>query len=111
MFVLLFGLGNLFDPLLEWVVFISPFKCITMEDKIEILKKFEQQAWITKTKGKIKIKDLKLDHLRNIVKNLRTRFDSLEDPMNDYPSFGGEMAQMYGIQQWEASMQSYKRLE
>ena len=107
----IFGLGNLFDPLLEWVVFISPFKCITMEDKIEILKKFEQQAWITKTKGKIKIKDLKLDHLRNIVKNLRTRFDSLEDPMNDYPSFGGEMAQMYGIQQWEASMQSYKRLE
>lgn len=82
-----------------------------METQIEKLKKFEQQEWITKSKEKIKIKDLKLDHLGNIVKNLRKRFNSLEDPMNDYPSFDGEMAQMYAEQQWEASVQYYRQLE
>jgi len=60
---------------------------------------------------KIKIKDLKLDHLGNIVKNLRKRFNSLEDPMNDYPSFRGEMAQIHAEQQWEASVQYYRQLE
>lgn len=82
-----------------------------METQIEKLKKFEQQEWITKSKEKIKIKDLKLDHLGNIVKNLRKRFNSLEDPMDDYPSFDGEMAQMYAEQQWEASVQYYRQLE
>jgi len=82
-----------------------------MEKQIEILKKFEQQEWITKSKEKIKIKDLKLDHLSNIVKNLRKKFDNFEDPMNDYPSFNGEMAQMYAEQQWEASIGYYRQLE
>ena len=82
-----------------------------MENQIKILKKFEEQEWVTKSKERIKIKDLKLEHLGNIVKNLRKKFDSLEDPMNDYPSFGGEMAQMYAEQQWQASINSYKQLE
>ena len=82
-----------------------------MEKQIEILKKFEEQEWINKSKEKIKIKDLKLDHLGNIVRNLRKKFNSLEDPMNDCPSFSGEMAQMYAEQQWEASIKYYEQLE
>ena len=82
-----------------------------MEKSIEILKKFEQQEWITKDKQKIKIKDLSISHLGNIYKNLKKKFDSLEDPMNDYPSFQGEMAQMYAEQQWEASNNYYRQLE
>lgn len=31
--------------------------------------------------------------------------------MNDYPSFDGEMAQMYATQQWEVSIQQYKQLK
>lgn len=82
-----------------------------MEKSIEILKKFEQQEWITKDKQKIKIKDLSISHLGNIYKNLKKKFDSLEDPMDDYPSFQGEMAQMYAEQQWEASNNYYRQLE
>ena len=83
-----------------------------MKNQIKILKNFEEQEWVTKSKERIKIKDLKLEHLGNIVKNLRKKFDSLEDPMNDYPFlFDGEMAQMYAEQQWQASVNSYKQLE
>ena len=82
-----------------------------MEKSIEILKKFEQQEWITKNKQKIKIKDLSISHLGNIYKNLKNKFDSLEDPINNYPSFQGEMAQIYAEQQWNASNNYYRQLE
>lgn len=82
-----------------------------MEKQVEILKKFEQQYWVTKSKEKIQIKDLTIDHLRNIVKNLKKNFKSIENPMNDYPSFQGDMAQLYAEQQWQASVQYYEQLE
>lgn len=82
-----------------------------MEKQIEILKKFEEKEWVTKNKKKIKIKDLELDHLRNIVKNLKKRFKNTENPENDYPSFGGEMAQLYAYQQWKQAMIRYNLLK
>lgn len=82
-----------------------------MEKQIEILKKFEEKEWITKNKRKIKIKDLDLDHLKNIVKNLKKRFKQMEDPENDYPSFDGEMAQMAADYQWRKAVAYYNQLK
>ena len=82
-----------------------------MEKQIEILKKFEEKEWTTKNKRKIKIKDLDLDHLKNILKNLKKRFKQMEDPENDYPSFGGEMAQMAADYQWRQAVSYYNQLK
>lgn len=82
-----------------------------MEKQIEILKKFEEKEWVTKNKRKIKIKDLDLDHLKNIVKNLKKRFKQMEDPENDYPHFGGEMAQMAADYQWRQAVSYYNQLK
>lgn len=82
-----------------------------MEKQIEILKKFEEKEWITKNKRKIKIKDLDLDHLKNIVRNLKKRFKQMEDPENDYPYFGGEMAQMAADYQWRQAISYYNQLK
>lgn len=82
-----------------------------MKNSIETLRKFEEQEWVTKDQQKIKIKDLSVDHLGNIYKNLKKRFDSLENPINEYPSFAGDMAQMYAEQQWESAINYYKQLE
>lgn len=82
-----------------------------MDAQIKVLKAFEEEYWITKDKQKVKIKDLTLNHLGNIVKFLQKKFDSLEDPLNDYPSFQGEMAQMYAEQCWQHEAQRYASLE
>lgn len=82
-----------------------------MKNKLKLLEVFENQTWITKSSDKVLIKDLPLNHLKNIVNNLKKRFDSMENPLNDYPEFGGEMAQMYAQQNWENYMREYKKLE
>ena len=82
-----------------------------MIDKIKILTDFENTEWITKSGKKKKIKDLELSHLENIVNYLEKRFNELENPMNDYPSFQGEMAQMYAEREWEESVKYYENLK
>lgn len=83
-----------------------------MNKAIEILKEFEEKYWTTKDNQKIKIKDLSVSHLGNIYKNLKRKFDSLENPVNYYPSFmEGDMAQTYATYQWQGDMDYYKQLE
>lgn len=82
-----------------------------MKQQIKILEDFQEKEWITKTGERVKVKDLKLSHLKNIVKYLKKRFDSLEDPRNDYPSFGGEMAQMAAESEWISRMEIYEQLK
>lgn len=82
-----------------------------MEKQIKILKEFEKQEWVTKSGEKIKIKDLELYHLKNIVAYLRKRWEETENPMNDFPSFQGEMAQYYAEQQWNSSLQRYEKMK
>lgn len=78
---------------------------------IAILEEFENSYWTTKNNQKIKIKDLSVSHLENIYKNLKRSFDSLENPINYYPSFTGDMAQMSAEHQWQIDMNHYKQLE
>ena len=67
--------------------------------------------WVGFTLHQIKIKDLTISHLSNIYKNLKKKFDSLEDPLNDFPSFQGEMAQMNAEKEWLRSINYYNQLE
>lgn len=82
-----------------------------MEKQIKILKEFEQKTWITKSGDKIQIKELSINHLENIIKYLKKKYNELENPMNDYPSFNGEMAQIHAENQWVSDIQHYKQLE
>lgn len=82
-----------------------------MEQKLKLLLEFEQRYWITKSNEKIQIKDLKLEHLENIVNFLKKKFNDMENPMNDYPSFDGEMAQMCADLEWRNNIQRYRQLE
>ena len=82
-----------------------------MYNKIKVLEKFEKNDWITKSGDKIMIKNLKLDHLKNIVKHLKKKYNAIEDTMNDFPSFQGEMAQDEGIRCWENEVERYNRLK
>lgn len=82
-----------------------------IKDKLEILKRFEKSLWTTKNGQTIKVKDLTVEHLGNIVKYLQVHLNNLSDPMDDYPSFEGEMAQMYAVQEWESSIKYYNNLQ
>ena len=82
-----------------------------MEKQIKILQEFEQKTWITKSGDKVQIKDLSISHLKNIVSYLRKKYNELEDPMNDYPLFKGEMAQMHAHNQWMSDVQYYNQLK
>ena len=82
-----------------------------MKDKVKILEDFQELTWVMKDGTKEKIKNLKLSHLFNIIKYLKRNFDSMEDLMNDYPSFDGEMAQMYAEQQWSYAIKEYNRIK
>jgi hypothetical protein len=80
-----------------------------MEDKIAILKRFEQMEWTTKGGKKIKIVDLELSHMKNIIKMLKRKAEMMHNPMDDFPSFQGEMAQMYAMQQWDHSVEEFEK--
>ena len=80
-------------------------------NKIEKILNFEEQDWILKNGNTVKIIDLSIDHLKNIIKKLQRKYDAIENPLNDYPSFQGEMAQMYAEQQWHEQMHLYNKLE
>lgn len=80
-------------------------------DKIEKILNFEEQDWILKDGSNIKIKNLPIEHLSNIVKYLQKKYDAMENPLNDYPSFQGEMAQMCAEQQSHEQIDFYDKLE
>ena len=82
-----------------------------MKDKIKILEEFEDKIWITKDNKKIKIRDISLEHLKNIIKYLEKEFDEIENPLNNYPDFNGEMAQMGAENNWKLQMECYERLQ
>lgn len=82
-----------------------------ISNSLKLLKEFEEEEWVTKSNEKIKIKNLSISHLKNIVKYLKKRYDAIESPMNDYPSFQGEMAQDYAEQQWNYEMARYRQME
>jgi len=85
--------------------------CSEIQNNLQELIIFQETLWVTKTKEEIKIKDLSLNHLQNIVRYLKNKFNSLSNPFNYYPLFQGEMAQMYAEQQWESQMEEYVKLE
>ena len=85
--------------------------CSEIQNNLQELIIFQETLWVTKTKEEIKIKDLSLNHLQNIVRYLKNKFNSLSNPFNYYSLFQGEMAQMYAEQQWESQMEEYVKLE
>lgn len=82
-----------------------------MEKQIEILKHFEEQEWTTKNNKRIKIRDLELSHLKNIVKLQKKRFKEMGNPENDFPSFLGEQAQICAMREWEHSIRKYRSMK
>lgn len=78
---------------------------------LQCLAEFQERYWTTKSNETIKIKNLTLNHLNNIIKNLKKQFKNIENPMNNYPSFGGEMAQMQAEREWEYSIAQYRQIK
>jgi len=82
-----------------------------METNIKKLKAFENTYWTTKSGERIKIKDLSLNHIKNIINMLEVRLNTISNPFDDYPSFQGEMAQYQATIDHGLACEAYVKLE
>jgi hypothetical protein len=73
---------------------------------------FKQEHWTTKEKNEIKIKDLTINHLGNIVNMLKRKFNSTPSPLDCYPcGLQGDMAQYSVEEAWDNDVDRYFELK
>lgn len=65
------------------------------------------KVWQTKTGQRIRIMDMETTHIQNCVAFLyRAALAQQNEAICNFPSFQGEMAQMYAEQEWDSIAQA-----
>ena len=67
--------------------------------------------WKQKNGEEIDIKDMSNSHLQNSINMLNRKLEEIGNPWVDYPSFGGEMAQICAEREWENSISIYEGIK
>lgn len=72
---------------------------------------FQEKLWTTRNGNRLVIKNISLDHLKNICRFLKRKRDSLKETFLDYPSFQGEMAQIHAEYCWRETQKEFERVQ